>query len=100
MASTLDTPGASTGQQKALLIGLILASAGALSRDDSGPAPLLLLDEASAHLDADRRAALFEELDALPGQSWLTGTERFLFEAFGDRAQQIEVSAGGAHISD
>lgn len=91
---------ASTGQQKALLIGLILASAGALSRDESGPAPLLLLDEAAAHLDADRRAALFEELNALPGQSWLTGTERFLFEAFGDRAQQIEVSAGGAYISD
>ena len=89
---------ASTGQQKALLIGLILASATALAGDGDGPAPLLLLDEAAAHLDADRRSALFDELSALPGQSWLTGTERFLFDAFGDRAQHIEIDAGGAAI--
>ena len=90
---------ASTGQQKALLIGLILASAQALSTDtDHAPAPLLLLDEAAAHLDADRRAALFDELCALPGQAWLTGTEAFLFEAFGDRAERIEISGGAASI--
>lgn len=87
---------ASTGQQKALLIGLILASASALSADASGPTPLLLLDEAAAHLDADRRAALFDELCATGGQAWLTGTEAFLFEAFGDRAARVEVSEGTA----
>ena len=91
---------ASTGQQKALLIGLILASAAALSKDGEGPAPILLLDEAAAHLDADRRAALFDELTALGGQAWLTGTEAFLFEAFGDRAQRFEVRDGAAHEQD
>lgn len=85
---------ASTGQQKALLIGLILASAKALGQDGEGPSPILLLDEAAAHLDADRRAALFDELCDLGGQAWLTGTEHFLFEAFGDRAQAFEVTDG------
>lgn len=86
---------ASTGQQKALLIGLILASAKALSqRAHDAPPPFLLLDEAAAHLDADRRAALFDELCDLPGQAWLTGTERFLFDAFGDRAQLVEIRDG------
>lgn len=91
---------ASTGQQKALLIGLILASAEAVSNGDaSGPSPVLLLDEAAAHLDGDRRAALYDELTSLPGQAWLTGTEPFLFEAFGDRAQRVEVRDGAATIS-
>lgn len=89
---------ASTGQQKALLIGLILASAAALAADKSSPKPLLLLDEAAAHLDADRRAALFDELCAVGGQAWLTGTEAFLFEAFGDRAARVEVSEGRARV--
>ena len=84
---------ASTGQQKALLIGLILASARALCEDGAGPSPLILLDEAAAHLDRDRRAALFDELIELGGQAWLTGTEAFLFEAFGDRAQRVEIEA-------
>lgn len=84
---------ASTGQQKALLIGLILASARALCDDGDGPSPLILLDEAAAHLDRDRRAALFDELISLGGQAWLTGTEEFLFEAFGDRAQCVEITA-------
>lgn len=84
----------STGEQKALLLGLILAHGRALA-DDPGAGPaLLLLDEAAAHLDPDRRAALYEELLALPGQAWLTGTEIGLFEAFGARAQLVEV--GGA----
>lgn len=82
---------ASTGQQKALLIGLILASAHALATEQDGPSPLILLDEAAAHLDRDRRAALFDELIELGGQAWLTGTEAFLFEAFGERAQNVEV---------
>ncbi|MEM0985015.1 MAG: DNA replication/repair protein RecF [Pseudomonadota bacterium] len=87
---------ASTGQQKALLIGLILASAAALKQGDQGPTPLLLLDEAAAHLDADRRAALYDELHAVGGQAWLTGTEPFLFEAFGNRAQLVSVQSGEA----
>ena len=89
---------ASTGQQKALLIGLILASASALSSDQAGPKPLLLLDEAVAHLDKDRRAALFDELCAVGGQAWLTGTEAHLFEAFGERATQVEVDEGHARV--
>lgn len=85
----------STGEQKALLIGLILANAQALFERDFAPNPLLLLDEAAAHLDSDRRAALYDELAALGGQAWLTGTDRSLFDAFGGRAQRFEV-AGGA----
>jgi DNA replication and repair protein RecF len=85
---------ASTGQQKALLIGLILASATALKAERDGPPPLLLLDEAAAHLDPDRRAALFDEICALGGQAWLTGTEKFLFDSFGDRAQALHVQDG------
>lgn len=84
----------STGEQKALLIGLILASAQALFERDFAPTPLLLLDEAAAHLDSSRRAALYDELAALGGQAWLTGTDRSLFDAFGDRAQRFEVSDG------
>lgn len=84
----------STGEQKALLIGLILANAQALFVRDFAPSPLLLLDEAAAHLDSDRRAALYDELAALGGQAWLTGTDRSLFDAFGDRAQRFEVSNG------
>ena len=84
----------STGEQKALLIGLILANAQALFERDFAPSPLLLLDEAAAHLDSDRRAALYDELAALGGQAWLTGTDRSLFDAFGDRAQCFEVSDG------
>lgn len=81
----------STGEQKALLLGLILAHGRALA-DDPGAGPaLLLLDEAAAHLDPARRAALYEELLALPGQAWLTGTEIGLFEAFGARAQMVAV---------
>ncbi|MEQ1782421.1 MAG: DNA replication/repair protein RecF [Hyphomonadaceae bacterium] len=84
----------STGEQKALLIGLILANAQALFERDFAPSPLLLLDEAAAHLDSDRRAALYDELTALGGQAWLTGTDRSLFDAFGDRTQRFEVADG------
>jgi DNA replication and repair protein RecF len=84
----------STGEQKALLMGSILANAQALFARDFAPSPLLLLDEAAAHLDSMRRAALYDELAALGGQAWLTGTDRSLFDAFGDRAQRFEVSSG------
>ncbi len=93
-AKGLPADQCSTGEQKALLIGLILANAQALFERDFAPSPLLLLDEAAAHLDSDRRAALYDELAALGGQAWLTGTDRNLFDAFGDRAQRFEVSDG------
>ncbi len=81
----------STGEQKALLVSLILANARALSRD-IGVAPLVLLDEVSAHLDANRRAALYDEICALKAQAWMTGTEAELFSDFAGRAQLFEVS--------
>lgn len=84
----------STGEQKALLMGLILANAKALLEGDFAPNPLLLLDEAAAHLDSVRRAALYDELAALGGQAWLTGTDASLFDAFGSRAQRFCVEDG------
>ena len=78
----------STGEQKALLVSLILANARALANGFGAP-PLLLLDEVAAHLDADRRAALYEELCALGAQAWMTGTETQLFDSLGDRAQNL-----------
>lgn len=83
----------STGEQKALLIGLILAHA-RLTGELSGMAPILLLDEIAAHLDEGRRAALFGIIDDLGGQSFMTGTDRALFDALGDRAQFFSVSGG------
>lgn len=81
----------STGEQKALLVSLILANARALAADFGAP-PLLLLDEVAAHLDAERRAALYDEIVALGAQAWMTGTEDGLFEAMGDRAQTVLVT--------
>jgi DNA replication and repair protein RecF len=93
-AKALPAEQCSTGEQKALLTGLILANARALFGRDFAPVPLLLLDEAAAHLDSDRRASLYDELAALGGQAWLTGTDRSLFDAFADRAQRFAVSDG------
>lgn len=81
----------STGEQKALLVSLILANARALALD-VGASPLLLLDEVAAHLDANRRAALYDEICALKAQAWMTGTDAELFEHFNDRAQYLHVS--------
>ncbi|WP_281981048.1 DNA replication/repair protein RecF [Thalassorhabdomicrobium marinisediminis] len=81
----------STGEQKALLISLILANARALAADFGAP-PVLLLDEVAAHLDAARRAALYDEISALGAQAFMTGTERDLFDALGARAQYVEVT--------
>jgi len=82
----------STGEQKALLISIMLADARELSRAREGLAPILLLDEIAAHLDATRRAALFEEIHALAAQAWMTGTDLSLFE--GARCQTFEVREG------
>lgn len=95
-AKAMPAGDCSTGEQKALLVGLALAHARALSAGRGGAPPLLLLDEAAAHLDRERRAALVEELLALGVQAWLTGTDRELFEAFADRAQHFAVSEGRA----
>lgn len=81
----------STGEQKALLISLILSNARAL-RGDTGNAPLVLLDEVAAHLDATRRAALFDEICALEAQAWMTGTGPELFAELGERAQHFAVT--------
>lgn len=81
----------STGEQKALLISLILANGRALA-DTFGAPPILLLDEVAAHLDADRRAALYNEICALGAQAWMTGTGAELFTDLGDRAQYLKVT--------
>ncbi|MBT3810576.1 MAG: DNA replication/repair protein RecF [Rhodospirillaceae bacterium] len=83
----------STGEQKALLIAIVLAHAHLLGLT-RGAAPVLLLDEVAAHLDQERRAALAERIVSLGAQAWLTGTDRHLFEAFGSSAQMFEVNAG------
>ena len=83
----------STGEQKALLLGLVLAHA-RLTSELSGAAPILLLDEISAHFDADRRAALFDILDELNCQAFMTGTEPVLFSSLEGKAQFLKVSAG------
>lgn len=83
----------STGEQKALILNLVLAQAARLSRVDSEPNPILLLDEVAAHLDPDRRAALFDEIEALSLQAFLTGTEQALFETLKGRAMGVHVDA-------
>jgi DNA replication and repair protein RecF len=83
----------STGEQKALLVGLILANAH-LQAAIKGQAPLLLMDEVAAHLDADRRKALFETLAALGSQCWLTGTDKSLFDSLLGKAEFFDVVDG------
>lgn len=81
----------STGEQKALLVSLILANARALNALTGTP-PILLLDEIAAHLDAERRAALYSEICTLGAQAWMTGTGPELFDELGERAQYLHVS--------
>jgi DNA replication and repair protein RecF len=83
----------STGEQKALLIGLMLAHA-ELVRQMSGLAPILLLDEVAAHLDPRRRAALYNRLGDLGGQVWMTGTDAALFDALPAGAERLAVAGG------
>ncbi len=80
----------STGEQKALLISLILAHA-RLQKEQRGHVPILLLDEIAAHLDPDRRKALFGEILDLEAQAWMTGTDAALFRELGDAAQFFSV---------
>jgi DNA replication and repair protein RecF len=90
-----DVPAAlgSTGEQKALLVGLVLAHARLVARL-TGITPLLLLDEIAAHLDPARRGALFGALETLGTQCFMTGTDPLLFEALKERARTIWVRDG------
>jgi DNA replication and repair protein RecF len=92
-----DRPAAecSTGEQKALILNLVLAQAARLSRANDAPNPILLLDEVAAHLDLKRRAALADELTALGLQAFLTGTDESLFDHLKGRALGVRVSEAG-----
>jgi DNA replication and repair protein RecF len=83
----------SSGEQKALLLGLVLAKA-RLIRELSGAAPLVLLDEVAAHLDQARREALFGEILDLKAQAWMTGTDRETFASLASQAQILAVNRG------
>jgi DNA replication and repair protein RecF len=84
----------STGEQKALLIGLVLAHADLVRQRRDGAAPILLLDEIAAHLDPQRRGALFDEIVALGSQTWMTGTDVEAFAGLSGRAQFHRVAEG------
>lgn len=90
----MDARDCSTGEQKALLISIVLADAWELARARDGHAPILLLDEVAAHLDLKRRNALFEEILALGAQAWMTGTDLSLFDGLATRADVFLVNAG------
>ena len=83
----------STGEQKALLIGIVLAAA-RLQTEDRGHAPLLLLDEIAAHLDETKRQSLFEIIALLGAQAWMTGTDENFFVPLGSGAQRFLVADG------
>ena len=83
----------STGEQKALLVSIILADA-RLQATQQGTPPIMLLDEIAAHFDDDHRAALVDEIIALGAQAWLTGTDRGLFGALEGRATFLTVADG------
>ena len=92
-----DRPAAecSTGEQKALILNLVLAQASRLSRAKDAPNPIVLLDEVAAHLDLKRRAALADEITALGLQAFLTGTDESLFDHLKGRALGVRVSERG-----
>ena len=92
-AKQIPASGVSTGEQKALLIGLVLAHAGLIA-EMTGSAPILLLDEVVAHLDPARRAALYDALSALGAQVFMTGADPAVFAEVADRADTFTVSPG------
>ncbi|MGI9382374.1 MAG: DNA replication/repair protein RecF [Methyloligellaceae bacterium] len=85
----------STGEQKALLVGLVLAHSELVKQSHDGEAPLVLLDEIAAHLDASRRTALFQEIGRLGVQAWMTGTDRSVFASEALEARLLTVEDGG-----
>src|SRR5262249_2599006 len=92
-AKGISAADASTGEQKALLIGLVLAHAGLVAQM-SGIAPILLLDEVVAHLDPARRTALYDELEKLRSQIWMTGADAAAFADIASRADVFTAAAG------
>jgi DNA replication and repair protein RecF len=96
-AKNVAASAASTGEQKALLIGLVLAHA-RLITEMTASTPVLLLDEIVAHLDPGRRAALHAELAQLGAQVWMTGADPATFAEVADRAAMIEVRAGRLEV--
>ena len=84
----------STGEQKALLLGLVLAHAELVAARQEGVAPILLLDEITAHLDEERRSALFAEILRLRAQAWMTGTDPSSFAALAGHASFFTVENG------
>jgi DNA replication and repair protein RecF len=95
----MPAPQCSTGEQKALLISILLAQARLLAAA-RGAAPLMLLDEIAAHLDAERRTALYAELLDLKTQAWLTGTDAALFAALRGKAQFFAVAEARITLMD
>ena len=91
-AKQMPAASSSTGEQKALLLGLVLAHADLVAQRRGEP-PILLLDEVAAHLDPKRRAALFSRLERR-GQVWMTATEAALFDGIGDAASRFHVTPG------
>jgi len=94
----MEAKACSTGEQKALLLGLMLANTRLLAHTTGTP-PLLLLDEVAAHLDSDRRAALFDELCEMGIHAWMTGTDASLFSSLGARAQGFVVRENRAEMT-
>ena len=88
----------STGEQKSLLVGLVLAHLELVKDAQNGVVPLLLLDEIPAHLDADHRRGLFGEIARLGAQAWMTGTDANVFEPLGEAVQMITVADGGIRV--
>ncbi|MGE5600328.1 MAG: DNA replication and repair protein RecF, partial [Pseudomonadota bacterium] len=93
-AKQMEASRSSTGEQKALLLGLVLAHAEVVA-DRRGEPPILLLDEVAAHLDPKRRSALFTRLERR-GQVWMTATEAALFDGVGE-ASRLHVEGGAVH---
>lgn len=105
MGNGMDAEKCSTGEQKALLIGIIMAQACCIASGTansefgtdvscfSRPNPIILLDEANAHLDATRREGLAQELLNIRAQTWLTGTDKSLFDAFAQNADFFEINS-------
>jgi len=95
-----DARECSTGEQKALLVSIILADAWEMTRNCGGHPPLLLLDEIAAHLDGLRRAALFAEITALGAQAWMTGTDLNLFDNFDGPVAIFAVDNGRFQVQE
>ena len=84
----------STGEQKNLLVSLILAEARVYQEINNGVSPVLLLDEITAHMDNDRVSNLFEQIGEIGSQTWLTGTSENLFDYIWDKTDIFNINKG------